>query len=156
MTPMRSQCATQIDGRGCAHHDEAEQFFIVLVRRVMARQGIGVLGKSDVQCVPVFGAQTALGFWQDHGFFQCHVCQIEIEVFLKCFFKRGTAFGPQQRTGPQQVLQVAGGFSLCLGRYSASLPAPKAQAFQRLSNKALAMTLTELSAMAPPAITGFR
>ena len=30
------------------------------------------------------------------------------------------------------------------------------QGFQRLSNKALAMTLTELSAMAPPAITGFK
>jgi hypothetical protein len=30
------------------------------------------------------------------------------------------------------------------------------QGFQRLSNKALAMTLTELSAMAAPAIMGLR
>jgi hypothetical protein len=51
------------------------------------------------------------------------------------------------------VTQATSSFSKDQGFFQIKVDA---QGFQRLSNKALAMTLTELSAMAPPAITGFK
>ena len=71
-------------------------------------------------------------------------------AFLKMSLREGMAVGPEGPTYGVAVGSTYGGWHVSNTMFIG------VQGFQRLSSKALAMTLTELSAMAAPAIMGLR